>query len=105
MTKLLFSKSRNPKNKNLGLKDKKFKLYFNIGSNWGPHLPMGRGEHVDSVPLLGKWCQGFIIAKLLRERKKRDFIKPLKNFTKLLICFKLSCSLLHNILFPVLNLS
>ena len=31
----------------------KFKVCFNIGSNWGPRLPVGRGEHADSVPTLG----------------------------------------------------
>ena len=57
-----------------------FKLCFNIGSNWGPRLPVRREEHVDSVPSLGKWCQGFITDKLFKGEGKRDSIKPLKTF-------------------------
>ena len=59
------------KYKSFILKNKKFKVCFNIGSNWEPHLPVGRGEHVDSVPSLGKWCQGFISDKLIKEQEKR----------------------------------
>jgi hypothetical protein len=46
-------KSRNLKNEGFSLKDKNFKICFNIGSNWGPCLLVGRGERVDLVPLLG----------------------------------------------------
>jgi hypothetical protein len=49
---------------NFSLKDKNFKNCFNIGSNWGPHLLVGRGERVDLVPLFGKWSQKLHFAKL-----------------------------------------
>jgi hypothetical protein len=63
--------TKTQKYKSFILKNKKFKVCFNIGSNWGPRLPAGRGEHADSVPSLGKWCQGFISDKLIKEQEKR----------------------------------
>jgi hypothetical protein len=81
MLKLFFEQSRKLKIKNLDLRNEKFKLCFNIGSKWGPRLPEGRGEHVDSVPSLGKWCQGFISDKLIKEKKKRLY-KAFENLFK-----------------------
>ena len=95
-----FMKSRNLKKKKSRPEGYKFKMSFNIGSNWGPCLPVGRGEHVDSVPSLGKWCQGFITAEIANGEEKEEkeiLFQLLKIFSKFLICFKLICSHLHNI--------
>ena len=70
-------KTQNPKKESLGLRDKNFKKCFNIGSNWGPRLLMGRGEQVDLVPLLGKWNQWILSTELAQEgdtEGKRDFM-------------------------------
>ena len=57
-------KSRNPKKEGFSFEDKKFNICFNIGSNWGPHFLVGRGEQVDLVLLLGKWSQWILSAEL-----------------------------------------
>jgi len=58
-------KSQNPKKEGFSFEDKKFNICFNIGSNWGPRLLVRRGEHVDLVPLLGKWSQLLLSVELV----------------------------------------
>ena len=77
--------------------DQKFKVCFNIGSNWGPRLPVGRGEHADSVPSLGNGVRSLSLINC-PESKKRENIKSLKTFTKLLTYLKFSYSLFQ--IFP-----
>ena len=68
---------------------------FNIGSNWGPRLPAGQGEHADSVPTLGNGVKSLSLINWSRS-KKREKIKSLKTFTKFLTYLKFSYSLLQN---------
>jgi hypothetical protein len=63
-----FDKAKTPGYQNFVLKVKKFKLCFNIGSNWGPRFLAGRGEHVDLVPLLGNGVVSLLLINCQKVR-------------------------------------
>ena len=77
------------------LNNKKFKVCFNIGSNWGPRLPARRGEHADSVPTFGNGVKSLSLINWSRSKKK-EYIQSLKTFSKLITYLKFRYSLFQN---------